>query len=1041
MHCPSWKLLVESSLPRARDIFRKWRFRGVFSPVLALFVCASLSANEKVDDHSVDFNISPQNLSSALIELAEQADLTLIFPDRMVHGKRSKAVFGLYTPREAIHKMLVGTGLVPEFSRHNFHTIKIMHEGEIMKTKNKIGMLGAFIAALSGSTLAQGQEASVPLVEEVLVTGSNIQRSGFEAISPVQVINRTDMLAEGAKTITDFAINLPVNVGSEFQTESGSLIGTAQFNLRGLGLGSTLTLINGRRGGVSAVADGGGNQFFDINQLPMSMIERVDFLTDGASAVYGSQAVAGVANIVTRKNFEGFEITVDTQSSGGPSIDQDQIGFAFGSSGDGATKVNIYGGYTTRNRADRSDFDFINERVLGNGDPTASKTLSAFGSPGTYRAVNDLGTAGTGANYPDPDCNAAGGILKAPFCRFSFADQVSVIPEESRVQLFSEATHDFNDNLSAFVETSYSSNKISRSLGPYLFKHGTLASGRMFIPGDHPFNFFVNNTDGGIDYIGATNWDNAVHQGADLELRGRPFGDEYNGGRGPADLEIDLSYMRVLGGLTADLSDQWRVEASYMFARSERDQTRPFNYIASVVNDSLLDGSWNPFGTRLANPGLVSPKDGVSVAANSDAVSDSLYTLHVNAATADQEVVEVKFVGEVGSLAGGSMGVAAGLQHRSESFSYSPDPLDVSGLGNAPDAPIAGSQDVDALFVEAILPVSDTLEVQAAVRYEDYGTVDTTDPKLAVRWQIAENFGLRGSWGTSFQAPSVRQMSVSSQSSIIDDPASLNPETGQLECVDRDVTNIAIVTTQGGDSLKPQSADSLTFGFVMDWKGTDFSLDYWSFDYDDLITSDEGAQAILQNDCNDGTANDPRVRRRADGTVAEITSEFINTGSVKTDGLDISLAHTVDSSAYFDSVNFNLGATYVNKFEVKTDSDSAKFDGAGSRNFSNQFRSMPKLRGNIAVTFEKGVHTLSTQLRYIDGYENDQSDTQIDSFMTLDGQYSMRLFQDRTRLSMGVKNLLDEAPPSLGEGVRPGYDNVIHNVLGRTVYVSLTQSF
>ena len=1031
------KNLRLSSVLRAR-LFANllWQWLALGSTFI---LCVPLASAEVRGLYEID--IPAQSADLALIEFAEQTDQTLIFSFVDTKDVDVTSVSGLLSTRDALTRMLRTTGLSFSITEDGVYTIKTLGEGENMKIKSKVGIIGAFAAAFTASAAAQGQDASPNTIEEVVVTGSNIQRSGFSAVSPVQVVNREDMLAEGAKTITDFAINLPVNVGSEFQTESGALIGTAQFNLRGLGLGSTLTLINGRRGGVSAVADGGGNQFFDINQLPMSMIERVDFLTDGASAVYGSQAVAGVANIVTRKNFKGFEFTMDAQNSDGPGIDQKQVGFAFGSSGDGPTKVNVYGGYTTRNRADRSDFDFIEERVLGNGDPTASKTLSAFGAPGTYRAVNALGTAGTGSNYPDPDCEAAGGILKAPFCRFSFADQVSVIPEESRIQLFSEATHDFSDKLSAFVETSYSSNKISRTLGPYLFKHGTLNAGRMFIPGDHPFNFFVNNSEGGIEYIGPDSWDNSIHQGADLELRGRPFGEEYNGGNGPADLEIDLSYMRMLSGITADLSDQWSVEATYMFARSERDQTRPFNYIASVVNGRLMDGSWNPFGTRLANPTLVSPKDGTSVAANSDDVSDSLYTLNINASTADQEVVEVKFVGEVGALPGGSIGVAAGLQHRSETFSYSPDPLDVSGLGNGPDAPIDGGQDVDALFVEAILPVSDSLEVQAAVRYEDYGTVDTTDPKLSVRWQASENFGIRGSWGTSFQAPSVRQMSVSSQSSIIDDPASLNPETGQLECVNRDVTNIAIVTTQGGDALKPQSADSLTFGFVLDVNGTDISLDYWNFDYDDLITSDEGAQAILANDCNDGAANDPRVRRRADGTVAEITSEFINTGSVKTDGFDVSIAHSLDSSVYFDAVNFKLGATYVNKFEVKTDSGSETFDGAGSRNFSNQFRSMPKLRGNLGITLEKGMHTLSTQLRYIDSYENDQSDTDIDSQVTLDSQYSVQLFNDRTRFSLGVKNLLDEDPPSLGENVRPGYDNVIHNVLGRSVYMSLTQSF
>ena len=905
----------------------------------------------------------------------------------------------------------------------------------------KFKLLGMLALSFFISFNINAQEASNSDIEEVVVTGSNIQRSGYTAISPVQVKNRDEMLAEGAKTITDFAINLPVNVGSEFQTESGDLIGTAQFNLRGLGLGSTLTLINGRRGGISTVADGGGNQFFDINQLPMSMIERVEFLTDGASAVYGSQAVAGVANIITRKNFEGIEFTVDGQSSDGPGIDQHQIGFAFGSSAEGPTKVNIYGGYTKSNRADRSDFDFINERVLGNGVPSASRTLSAFGAPGTYRAVNADGTAGAGGNFPDPDCEEAGGILKAPFCRFSFADQVSVIPAQSRVQFFAEATHEISDTVTAFVESSYSSNKISRTLGPYLFKHGTLAAGRMFIPGSHPFNFFVNNSAGGIEYVGPTNWDNAVHTGADLELRGRPFGEEYNGGRGPADLEIDLAYLRMLSGIKADLSDQWSVEASYMFSRSERDQTRPFNYIKDVVNSSLLNGTWNPFGTRLANPTLVSPKDGVSVAANSDAVSNSLWTLNVNASTAKQEVTEIKFVGELGALAGGNIGVAAGMQHRTESFNYSPDPLDESGIGNAPDQPIVGGQDVDAVFVEGILPVSDVLEVQAAVRYEDYGTVDTTDPKLAIRYQVSDSLGIRGSWGSSFQAPSVRQMSVSSQSSIIDDPASLNPTTGQLECVNRDVTNIAIITTQGGDSLKPQSSDSLTLGIVMEVNATDISLDYWSFDYTDLITSDEGAQAILANDCNDGVVDDSRIRRRPDGTVAEITSEFINTGSVKTNGLDIALAHSLDSTNLFDAVNFNFAATYINEFEVQTNSSSATFDGAGSRNFKNQFRSMPKIRGNLGVTFEKGAHTVSTQLRYIDDYDNDQSNTTIDSFVTLDGQYSTQLFNDNARLSIGIKNIMDEDPPSLGANVRPGYDNVMHKVLGRSIYMSLTQSF
>ena len=226
MQCTSWKCLNDSSLGRARDNFIVFGFRLFLLPMLVLCSSTTLSASERVNESVIDFHIPQQALSSALIEFAEQADLTLIFPDQLVQGKWSKSVSGLSTPRRAINEMLVGTGLEPDFSRHNFHTIKILREGEGMKSKNKIGLFGAFAAAFAGSTMVHGQEKSGASIDEILVTGSNIQRSGFEAISPVQVMNRDEMLAEGAKTITDFAINLPVNVGSEFQTESGTLIGT-----------------------------------------------------------------------------------------------------------------------------------------------------------------------------------------------------------------------------------------------------------------------------------------------------------------------------------------------------------------------------------------------------------------------------------------------------------------------------------------------------------------------------------------------------------------------------------------------------------------------------------------------------------------------------------------------------------------------------------------------------------------------------------------------------------------------------------------------
>ncbi|MBT5560343.1 MAG: TonB-dependent receptor, partial [Proteobacteria bacterium] len=790
--------------------------------------------------------------------------------------------------------------------------------------------------------------------------------------------------------------------------------------------------------------------FFDINQLPMSMIERVEFLTDGASAVYGSQAVAGVANIITRTNFEGFELSFDGQTSPNPSISKNQIGFAFGSSGDGPTKINIYGGYSHSNRADRSDFDYIVERVLGDGDPTQSRTLSTIGSPGSFRrALTDPLTgviAGAGASNPDPDCLAGGGVLVGSFCRFDFADQVSVIPEETRIQLFTEFSSELNEKVSVYGESSYSSNRIERTQGPFLFKHGLLSNGnRMLVPGDHPFNFFVDDGAGGINYIDPANWDNAADQAVDLEFRGRPFGAEYNGGNGPGDREIDLNYFRFMSGINIEISDVWSFDGSYMYALSNREESRPYNYIADVVNNSLLNGTWNPFGTRLANSDLVSPKDGTSIAGNSAEVSDSLHTMNVNSSEAAQEVIELKLVGALGELPGGSIGVAVGLQHRTESFNYTPDALDASGLGDGLDAPIDGGQDADAAYVEAILPVSDNLEIQVALRYEDYGEQvgNTVDPKVSLRWEATDNYSLRGSWGTSFQAPSVRQTSISRQSQIVDDPVSINPGTGQVECVDRGVTSISNVINQGDENLSPQESNSFSFGIVANFDSIDASLDYWNFEYENLITADEGAQAIIANDCGDGIPNDPRIERRADGTIASITSEFINTGSVETSGIDVSVSYDFPQASGYDSLRLTSSATYIDSFKVQTNANSEPFEGAGSRNFGNQFRSMPKLRGNLGLSWMKDRHNLSAQVRYIDSYTNDQPnpDAEIDSQITLDAQYSLSLFNDRSSVRFGIENIFDEVPPSLGENVRPGYDNVIHDVLGRTVYASIVYSF
>lgn len=909
-------------------------------------------------------------------------------------------------------------------------------------------------AAVATTTFAQEQAspsepAQAGRLENVVVTGTLLRRAEYSEKSPVQVLDRDDFESFSPDTFNDIAKNLSVSGGAEFQNETGNLIGMSQLNIRGLGLGSSLVLINGRRAGVSTVADGGGNQFFDINQLPLSMVERVEILTDGASATYGSQAVAGVANIITRKGFEGLELSAKYSDA----VNHAQVASLAMGSKTQQSSLNVYASYRTNTRIDRADLDWLLQRLGHTGDLTGSVLTSLTGAPGSYqRTVVDPSTgryvAAPGTNtVPDPDCNAAGGLLVAGRCRFDFSDQTSVVPEEKRFQLFTEGSYYAAERLELFFEGSFSRNRIDRSATPSLFEQG-LSQNAILIPASHPFNFFVQDpaNPNRIVYVDPAHWDNSIHQAVDVRALARPLGSSFK----DIDLKIDIDYWRGVGGFDLDLAENWNARFSYMHASSKRTVDRPYEFVKQIVNDAALNGSWNPFGTAIANPTLVSPKDGVSVAANSEELLRSLWRTGRDAAQTTQAVYDLVVSGSAFDLAGGPVGLAVGAQHRKESLTSFVDSLAASGEGalqtTLTTAPIRGSDEVTSYFAEAVLPLGNDVEVQLAVRHERFDAdIETTDPKVAARWDATNWLALRGSFGTSFQAPSVRQMSTANETAFIQDPVFVDPATGSLRCGSPGVVaNNTVVFLQGSEDLKPQEAESYTFGVILrPARALDVSIDYWRFDYTDLITPDEGAQAIVLNDCADGVADDPRITRDAGGQLRTVTSFFINAGSVVTDGVDLAANYVLPFNR-LGEFSVGMNATWIRKFDIQLDAESPTIDGRGNRNFTNPFRSTPVWRGNTSLHWSSGAHSANLIARYIDSYRNDQNATTVDSWITLDAQYSLRLpdlLASDTQLTFGANNVLDEEPPTLGDKVRPGYDDVVHDVRGRIAYVELKVSF
>lgn len=965
----------------------------------------------------------------------------------------------------------------------------------------KLTALSAAVAVALGTappTLAQDDE-----IEEVIVTGSHIRRTEYEGRAPIQIVDAEAISLIGAAQPADIISQLSANSGSQFYNETNNRQGVIQFNIRNLGVGSTLTLLNGKRAGIAAVADANGTDFVDINQYPLAMIERIDVLTNGASATYGSQAVAGVANIITRKGFEGFEVSGGYSTS---EIDTWDLNIAAGSQFDRGG-FNIYATYYEQGKVDRTEFPWLDDRLNGGGDQSRSSFLSGTGSPGSSRraTLNAIGEATDVAGatqYPDPDCEAAGGVIGDPdilatnTCRYNFADQVSVIAAEERFQVFTEFDWEFSDSVRYYAEANFSNNLIKRKTGGQLLATGRATNGGVTVLPSHPFNFFVEDPANATDliYIGPENWDPAVHctditsaatcqfQTATLRNIHRPLGPDVTGTPDAPEQRRDINYMRILNGFEVALPGEWYLDVSHMWAKAQIVTAEPEGIRSDLYQDLVRSGAWNPFGTRLANPGLISPKSladtancfnvefGGCSAGNASNVLEQWNQRQVSQASVVEQVVDVVAAGELFEIGNVPLAGAVGVQFRDVSYRSFPDSLASAGEDGSQgtSGAVIGGQDVFAYFAEIVAPLGDFGEAQFAVRNEDYGSgVSTTDPKVSFEFGLTENFGARASWGTSFQAPTVRQTGRASSSAFIDDPASATGPGGTFICNDTGVTNNISVVVEGAPGLQPQDAENINLGLVFQSDSFRASLDWFSFDYEDLIAAEAGAQAIVNAQCPNGNDQSPivpdsRVTRDATAQVREVSSQFVNIGSVQTSGFDLNADYSMELGA--GQLNLNLGITYLLDFDVDADGDGTnEFDGAGSRNFTNSFDTLPEIRANAGATFYAGEHVARLGVNYIDSYKNDQGgDRPVDEWFTLDAQYAYTfnglLGDGDTTLTLGVNNITDEDPPGIlalgqerflpdgrynrGLFQRPGYDDRAgHDLRGRIVYLRFKHAF
>lgn len=887
----------------------------------------------------------------------------------------------------------------------------------------------SFPALAQTQTAEEGGEAEA---ETIIVTGSLIRSKDFNSVSPVQTVDEEMIANTGAVSVQDLFKGLTANAGSQQSNEQNSLQGVSQFSLRGLGVGSTLTLVNGRRAGLAPVTDGTGQLFTDSNAFPVNAIERVEVLTDGASATYGSEAVAGVVNIITRKNFEGLELTADARTS---VVDAYQVGLAFGHKFDRG-RVTIFANWRKQGGAYRSDIPIIKRLDSANAAGIGALYISGTGAPGRIsRAVPSGSTYVLGSTLADPDCVAGGGVLtSATSCSYPFIDQRRVIAKEERIQTLAQFDYELSDKLTVFGEVSYSRNEMRDAIGGTVLNRTQVAGG-FLVPASHPFNYFVANGATGIRYAGPAEFaSNPALVAVPVIFRGRPIGAAGDGDAAP-DLVTTFNNMRFAGGFDYELSDAITLSGSYTYAENSYKRSQPHDYDSGLFQQALLNGTWNPFGTAISNPTLVG-RDGVSLAGNTEAELRTFsFTINDTGKTVQQSA-EVILGGETGiNLPGGPVSFALGGQYRSVGFENIPDGRRQSGANGRdevePPIPYT-TQKVYAAFGEVALPVMDRLNISAALRYEDYGSKggSTVDPKISGKFDLTDFLSFRASYGTSFQAPSIRQVAGTVSNASVNDP----PNTGSF--------NVTVFTS-GSSTLESQSASNLNLGFILSTQfGLKMSVDYFTYEYRNLILP-EGDPQFIVDEVRAGRLPASRVMRDGAGQLRQVFTQFLNRGNASAAGIDINLRYT---PKWFDSteITFDATSTIITKFRS---TDFVGLDGRGdlkgSRNFANAFGSVPDFKLNAGVTIEHGAHSFNLSGRYIGEYIDDQTRLPIKSQLTMDARYTLSLDEflggDGTSLTIGAINLFNVDPPALT--VRPGYDNEVHDIRGRQIYVSVKHSF
>ncbi|SMF57251.1 TonB-dependent receptor plug domain-containing protein [Pseudobacteriovorax antillogorgiicola] len=814
-------------------------------------------------------------------------------------------------------------------------------------------------------------------VERVEVTGTRIKRMDIEGSANLQIIDRERIEQLGAANLSDVLRGIAANnFGSWDSGGLSSASNVAHANIRGLGESRTLVLINGRRLERDTNFDA-----VDLNMIPVAAVERIDIMKEGASAIYGSDALAGVINVITKKTFQGVEASIEqrvTEEGGG---NETRISATGGFSTERANLI-VVASFKKRDELARVDRPWVVDR---------NRMVSSLGSPyGRYRSLADKSKFYFGPNCPD-------NLQRSDGCGFKYMKERSLIPAEESASVFIDSSYELNASHRVFLGGRVTNRNNRQTIEPHRLDFEIL-------PGDEQLGLFNG--------LGLTTGDGVEVQIAMPDQR--------------VDDENTLNY-QYSGGIKGDIVGSWEYEVFGGFSRSFTERTRTqgeyleqesIAAIKSVSSDDLFNLS--------KNASLFDP-----YAVTTDRFTESL--------TTESSIV---VSGDLFELPGGYVGVSFGGTQQYSEINQGQDQLikDEQTI-TGPGFTVNNDRTVNSLFAEMVLPVSDSIELSFAGRYDSYSDYgNTTNPKAAFKWEPLKQLSFRGSASRAFKAPPLQELGLEpfeSSASVKDDQGCriAQSQNRSPEEIEEACDFITVILESGGNpNLKEENANFLNVGMVFEpSRRFYFSADYWVLEVENGLDQGESEQAIF-----DAAAKGIDITKygasieRPDGESPILKAPILNIAGNRSTGIDLKIQHN-----YRVLPTLTLAMTHdYNQFLEKKRED---FPGLGFTSVLGNYLN-PRWTAVNAATLSWENQNLTLLGTSIDKHRKiDPDNGYLSRYTRFDLQYRYQNDFIGT-VALGAINAFADRPPTDPDSIiRVTKD--IYNVRGRTFYAKLTRAF